>query len=88
MEEQIKILVDNMQMLQTKLSSMENKQKRRPQNTETRICYNCDRPCNLARDSRKPKKLRVQNQSRSQNTNGSSQSETKTLNESGPGQQA
>lgn len=42
MEAQIQILVENMQTLQTKLTSMENKQRTRPQKTETRTCYNCE----------------------------------------------
>lgn len=81
MEAQIQILVENMQTLQTKLTSMENKQRTRPQNTETRTCYNCDRPGHLAKDCRKPKRLRLQNQNRSQNANRNFQSETGPLNE-------
>lgn len=86
MEAQIQILLENMQTLQTKLTSMENKQRTRPQNTETRTCYNCDRPGHLAKDSRKPKRLRLQNQNRSQNANRNFQSETGPLNEDRPGQ--
>lgn len=50
MEAQIQMLVENMQTLQTKLTSMDNKRRTRPQNTETRTCYNCDRPGHLAKD--------------------------------------
>lgn len=88
MEAQIQILVENMQTLQTKLTSMDNKRRTRPQNTETRTCYNCDRPGHLAKDCRRPKRLRLQNQNRSQNTNRNLQSETGPLNKDGPGQQA
>lgn len=87
MEAQIQILVKNMQTLQTKLISMENKQRTRPQNTETRTCYNCDKPGHMAKDCRRPKRLGLQNQNRSQNANRNSQSETGPLNKDGPGQQ-
>lgn len=88
MKAQIQILVENMQTLQTKLTSMDNKRRTRPQNTETRTCYNCDRPGHLAKDCRRPKRLRLQNQNRSQNANRNLQSQTGPLNKDGPGQQA
>lgn len=65
MEAHINILVENMQTLQTKLTSMENKQRTRPQNTETRPCYNCERPGHSAKYCGRQKRLRPQNQNRS-----------------------
>jgi hypothetical protein len=85
MEAQIKILVDSMQMLQTKLQSMETKPKPRPYNKETRTCFNCNKQGHLAKDCRKPKKSTTQQNDR-RNTNGTS--DTRPLNGNGSGQQA
>lgn len=73
MEAQIKILVDNMQVLQTKMDKLENTPRRQFQSKETRTCFNCDKPGQLAKDCRR---LRRQKKDRNFNVNRSSQSET------------
>lgn len=85
MESQIKILVENIQLLQTNINSLETTPKKKIQNKETRICYNCDKPGHLAKDCRRPRR---QQQNKNLNTDRSSQSEREPLNKNRPGQQA
>lgn len=53
MEDQIRIVVDNMQLLQSKLNSIESKSKEK---AETRACYNCNRQGHIAINCKKPRR--------------------------------
>lgn len=85
MEDQIKILVDNMQLLQSKLNSIESKDKEK---AETRTCYNCYRQGHIAKDCKKPRRQFSRTQNRTDNSNSPAQTHRQPLNDNGSDQQA
>jgi hypothetical protein len=76
MEALIKILVDNMQLLQTKVLGMEKAKQRTDENVgqerqrprERRTCYNCNPPDHFIKDCRRPPRLSAHRQPKPEGT--------------------
>lgn len=83
--DQIKILVDNMQMLQSQFNSIESKAKEK---VETCSCYNCYRQGHIAKDCMKPRRQFQRTQNRTDNSSRPVQTRRQPLNDNGSDQQA
>ena len=76
MEAQIKILVDNMQLLQTKVLDMKKAKQRTDENVgqqrqrprERRTCYNCNQSGHFIKDFRRPPRLSAHRQPKREGT--------------------